>query len=146
MGSEMCIRDRYYTWHCSVLVLGCTLHDCVANGHIQNLHLLVVQRSSTVLQPSQAFHDATCECRILIVLRRSHAFHDVTCEYRILFVIFQTVAYRTRTESGSRRGVDGTRSRHQRFVSLMDCRCKGIHRRCGIYPVFIKLYAAEGKK
>ena len=30
---------------------------------IQCLHILVVQRSLTVLRPSQAFHDIICECK-----------------------------------------------------------------------------------
>ena len=35
---------------------------------IQYLHVLVVQRSLTVLRPSQAFHDIICECRILLAI------------------------------------------------------------------------------
>ena len=48
----------YCTRHWSRLLLGYTLHGRVVDGHIQPyLHGLVVQRSRTVLQPSQAFHD-----------------------------------------------------------------------------------------
>ena len=35
---------------------------------IQYLHALVVQRSLTVLRPSQALHDKTCECRTLLAI------------------------------------------------------------------------------
>ena len=62
---------------------------------IQYSHVLVVQRSLTVLRPSQAFHDATCE-------------------YRVMFAIFTiVVAYGTCTETCSRRdemapGTDGS--------------------------------------
>ena len=43
----------------------------------------VVYGTLTAVRPSQAFHDAICECRIM-------------------FAIFSTVAYRTCTEAGSR--------------------------------------------
>ena len=105
----------FYTWYCSGLLLGCTLNGRVVDGYEIYLHVLVVQRSLTVLRPSQAFHHVICGCRIM-------------------FAIFPTVAYRTCTEAGSRRGVNDTRRRHQLLVSLMDCRCKGIHR-CGRYSV-----------
>ena len=44
------------TRHWSCLLLGCTLHGRVVDGHIQQyLYGLVVQRSLTVLRPDQAF-------------------------------------------------------------------------------------------
>ena len=54
-------RTRYYTWYCSGLLLGCTLHRRVVIGHtaVLMIHVLVVQRSLTVLRPSQAFHDTS---------------------------------------------------------------------------------------
>ena len=60
---------------------------------IQHLHVLAVQHSLTVVRPSQAFHDSMRE-------------------YRVMFAIFSTVvANGTCTETGSRRGVNGTRRR-----------------------------------
>ena len=52
----------------------------------QHLHELAVQHGLTVVRPSQAFRDATCE-------------------YRLMFVIFSTVvAYGTCTETGNKCG------------------------------------------
>ena len=48
------------------------------------------------------------------------------------------------TETDSRRGENGTRHR-QGLFSLINCRCKGIHR-CGRYPEPMDLSAEEGKK
>ena len=66
----------------------------MVNGYtILTLHVLAVQRSVTVVRRSQAFHDAICEYRVLMI------------------AIFSTVAYRTRTETGSRPRVHSTRGR-----------------------------------
>ena len=55
--------------------------------------VLAVQRSLTVVRPSQAFHDSMCD-------------------YRVMFAIFSTVAANgTCTETGRRQGVNGTRRR-----------------------------------
>ena len=36
----------YYTWYCSALLLGCTLHGHVVNGQtILTWHVLAVQRT-----------------------------------------------------------------------------------------------------
>ena len=59
---------------------------------------VVVQRSLTVVLPSQAFHDAICE-------------------RRVMFAIFPTVAYKTCAEADSRRGVNDTRCRHLIMIS-----------------------------
>ena len=60
---------------------------------VQYLHVLAVQRSLTVVRPSQAFHDSMCD-------------------YRVMFAIFSTVAANgTCTETGNRRRVNGTRRR-----------------------------------
>ena len=89
---------------------------------MQYLHVLALKRCLTVVWPSQAFHDAICE-------------------YRVIFAICSTVACRTcTTETDSRRGVNGTWRRQ----SLSGC-CKGIHR-CDRYPASIDLSAEEGKK
>ena len=62
----------------------------VVNGHTYKyLRVLAVQHSLTVVPSSQAFRDAICE-------------------YRVMFAIFSTVAYRTCTETGSRREVSLT--------------------------------------
>ena len=86
-----------YTWYCSALLLGCTLCMVVWLTGIQylsDIHVLAFQRSLTVVRPSQALHDATCEGRIM-------------------FVFFSTVSYRTCTEqAGSRRGITDTRRFH----------------------------------
>ena len=58
---------------------------------IRYLRVLAVQRSLTVVRPSQAFHDS---------------------EYRVMLAIFTTVvANGTCTQTDSRRGVNGTRRR-----------------------------------
>ena len=66
---------------------GCTGRDqtsMVWLTVIQYLHVLAVQRSLTVVRPSTAFHDSTCE-------------------YRVMFAIFSTVvANGTCTKTGSR--------------------------------------------
>ena len=35
---------------------------------IQYLHVLAVQRSRTIVRPSQAFHDAMCECGVMFAI------------------------------------------------------------------------------
>ena len=79
-----------------VLVCFLVVHCMVVwlTGIQYSLHILVVSGSLAVVRPSQAIHDATCECRIL------------------LFAIFPTVAYRARTKAGSGRGINDTRRRH----------------------------------
>ena len=80
--------------------------------------------------------------------QQRHSFRDVICEIRIMFAaIFSTVVHRTCTEAGSRRGINDSRRRHQRLLSLMDFRCKGVYR-CGRYPVLVSIYmlSKEGKK
>ena len=49
--------------HGLLLVVHCMV---VCLTGIKCLYVLVVQRSLTVLRPSQAFHDIMCECRILL--------------------------------------------------------------------------------
>ena len=125
MSSE--VGEIYVYIYCSGLLLGCILHGRVVNGHIYTILILGVQRSLTVLRPSQAFHDVIWECRIL-------------------FAVFPTVAYSTCAQAGSsRRGIIDARRRHQWLVSLRDFRCKGISR-CGRCPASIDQYAEEGKK
>ena len=60
---------------------------------VQYLQVLAVQRSLAVVRLSQAFHDAICECGIMLA-------------------IFSTVAYRTCTEAGSKRGMNDTKRRY----------------------------------
>ena len=90
------------------------LHGGVVNGHTVLTCTLVVQRSLTVLRPSQALHDP-------ILGEVSNT----------VFAIFPIVAYRTCIyvvciEAGRRRGIIDTRRRHQWAVgfSLKGFRCK----------------------
>ena len=63
-------------------------------GILRTLHVLAVQRS------------------LANVVRQSQAFHDSMCDYRVMLAIFsKVVANGTCTETGSRRGVNGTRRR-----------------------------------
>ena len=70
-------KERNITSHPShdilYLILFCHMVCCLVVHcmvvwltRMQYLHVLVVQRSLTVLRPSQAFHDMLCECRILL--------------------------------------------------------------------------------
>ena len=76
------------------------LHGGVVNGHTVLTCTLVVQRSLTVLRPSQALHDP-------ILGEVSNT----------VFAIFPIVAYRAcivvRIEAVSRRGIIDTRRLHQ---------------------------------
>ena len=89
---------------------------------------------------------------ILTYTRSSEFFFCVfrlICEFCILFAIFPTVASRTPSEAGSRRGINARDqappSHDQWFVYLMDCRCKGVHR-CGRHPVSIDLSICQGRQ
>ena len=52
-------RTTYYTWYCFGFLLGCTLQVVCLTGMQQYLHVLVVQRTLSVLRPNQAFCEVT---------------------------------------------------------------------------------------
>ena len=103
-----------------IIPAGIVLVCCLVVHCMQYLHVLAVQRSLTVVRPSQAFHVQYVSIRVT-------------------FAIFSIVAYRTCTEIGSRRSIIDTSRRHQVMVSLKDFRCHGIHR-CGRCPLSIDIY------
>ena len=83
---------------------------------IQYLHVLVVQRSLTVLRPSQAFHDMICECRILLANFPIVAYRT----YMSLYVQKEQVAGEVSLTPGT--------VISEWLASLKDFRCKGILR------------------
>ena len=115
------------TRHWSCLLLGCTLHGRVVDGHIQQyLYGLVVQRSLTVLRHSMIYY-VMCGCRIVFAIFSDSGVQDMTC-------------YKCTEEAGSRRDIIDTRRRHQWwfprriFVARV---YTGRRQRC---PVSIDLY------
>ena len=75
----------------------------MVDGHIQQyLYGLVVQRSLTVLRPSQAFHDML---RNMWVSKSVRDFSDSGVQDMTL--------YKCTEEAGSRRGIVDSRRRHQ---------------------------------
>ena len=111
-----------YTWYCLGLLLGCKLHGRVwSTGHtILTMCSNVVQRSLTVVRPSQAFH---------------YVIPYQVCECRMLSAIFPMVAYIC-TDAVSRRGIiDTTKRRHQWLVSMKDFRCNGILRSTQVWKM-----------